>query len=55
MSQKAIVLDANILIGAVLGKRARELILEHAATVQFIAPDAAGDIKLIEQAQQLDV
>jgi PIN domain len=41
MSQKAIVLDANILIRAVLGKRVRELIFEHAATVQFFAPDVA--------------
>jgi hypothetical protein len=30
MSHKAIVLDANILIRAVLGKRVRELIIEHA-------------------------
>ena len=41
MSEKAIVLDANILIRAVLGQRVRELIVEHAATVQFFAPDVA--------------
>ena len=41
MSDKAIVLDANILIRAVLGKRVRELILEYAATVNFFAPDVA--------------
>ena len=41
MSDKAIVLDANILIRAVLGQRVRELILEYAATVQFFAPDVA--------------
>jgi PIN domain len=41
MSDKAIVLDANILIRAVLGKRVRELILEHAATVNFFAPELA--------------
>jgi predicted nucleic acid-binding protein len=41
MSNKAIVLDANILIRAVLGKRVRELIVEHAATVKFFAPDVA--------------
>ena len=41
MSEKAIVLDANILIRAVLGQRVRELILEYAATVQFFAPDVA--------------
>ncbi|WP_096697091.1 PIN domain-containing protein [Polaromonas sp. AER18D-145] len=41
MSSKAIVLDANILIRAVLGRRVRELILENASTVKFFAPDAA--------------
>lgn len=41
MSNKAIVLDANILIRAVLGQRVRELILENAASVKFFAPDVA--------------
>ena len=41
MSGKAIVLDANILIRAVLGKRARELIFNNVATVKFFAPDVA--------------
>lgn len=41
MSGKAIVLDANILIRAVLGKRVRELIIDNAATVKFFAPDVA--------------
>jgi predicted nucleic acid-binding protein len=41
MSKKAIVLDANILIRAVLGKRVRELIVANVATVQFFAPDVA--------------
>jgi len=41
MSHKAIVLDANILIRAVLGSRVRELILEHAEVVKFFAPDVA--------------
>lgn len=41
MSNKAIVLDANILIRAVLGRRVRELLIEHAATVKFFAPDVA--------------
>lgn len=41
MSNKAIVLDANILIRAVLGKRVRELIVGNAETVQFFAPDVA--------------
>ena len=41
MNHKAIVLDANILIRAVLGKRVRELIIENLATVKFFAPDVA--------------
>lgn len=41
MSNKAIVLDANILIRAVLGKRVRELIAGNADAVQFFAPDVA--------------
>lgn len=41
MSDKAIVLDANILVRAVLGKRVRELIIEHTASVKFFAPDVA--------------
>ena len=41
MNHRAIVLDANILIRAVLGKRVRELILENLATVKFFAPDVA--------------
>lgn len=41
MSNRAIVLDANILIRAVLGTRVRELILENAATVKFFSPDVA--------------
>lgn len=41
MSNKAIVLDANILIRAVLGKRVRELLLANVATVKFFAPDVA--------------
>ena len=41
MSNKAIILDANILIRAVLGKRVRELIVSSAETVQFFAPEVA--------------
>ena len=41
MSDRAIVLDANILIRAVLGKRVRELIVDSADVVQFFAPDVA--------------
>ena len=41
MNDAAIVLDANILIRAVLGQRVRELIRAHASTVKFFAPDVA--------------
>ena len=41
MSDRAIVLDANILIRAVLGKRVRELIADNANSIQFFSPDVA--------------
>ncbi|WP_183377775.1 MULTISPECIES: PIN domain-containing protein [unclassified Herbaspirillum] len=41
MRGKAVVLDANILIRAVLGRRVRDIIMEYATTVQFFAPDVA--------------
>jgi predicted nucleic acid-binding protein len=41
MTHKAIVLDANILIRAVLGKRARSLIENYALAVNFFTPDIA--------------
>lgn len=41
MSGKAIVLDANILIRAVLGKRVRELIFDNVLSVKFFAPEVA--------------
>ena len=41
MNEKAIVLDANILIRAVLGQRVRELILTYAGSIRFFAPDVA--------------
>ena len=41
MSNKAIVLDANILIRSVLGRRVNELILTNAAMINFFAPEAA--------------
>jgi predicted nucleic acid-binding protein len=41
VSNKAVVLDANILIRAVLGKKVRELIFDHATMVKFFAPDVA--------------
>ena len=41
MGGKAIVLDANILVRAVLGQRVRLMLLEHADHIQFFAPDVA--------------
>ena len=41
MKSKAIVLDANILIRAVLGRRVRELIFNNVANIKFFAPDVA--------------
>ena len=41
MSGRAIVLDANILVRAVLGSRVRNIILANAATVKLFAPDVA--------------
>jgi len=38
MSDRTIVLDANILIRSVLGKRVRELIVDNAGRVQFFLP-----------------
>jgi predicted nucleic acid-binding protein len=36
-----VILDANILIRAVLGKRVREILEAHSARVRFFAPDTA--------------
>jgi predicted nucleic acid-binding protein len=41
MNNKAIVLDANILIRAVLGRRVRELLQKYAHTINYFAPDVA--------------
>jgi predicted nucleic acid-binding protein len=41
MPGKAIVLDANILVRAVLGKRVRQIIEKHAGRVSLFVPDAA--------------
>jgi predicted nucleic acid-binding protein len=41
MSDKAIVLDANILIRAVLGTRVLEILESASENVQFFAPDIA--------------
>jgi predicted nucleic acid-binding protein len=36
-----VVLDANIVIRAVLGRRVREILESHSARVRFLAPDTA--------------
>ena len=36
-----VILDANILIRAVLGKRVREILEAHSARVRFFSPDTA--------------
>ena len=41
MASKALVVDANILIRAVLGKRVREVIETYAGRVSFFVPEAA--------------
>lgn len=38
---KLLVLDANILIRAVLGKRVRAILVRYGATIRFVAPDSA--------------
>ena len=38
-TQKIIVLDANILIRAVLGKKVRGILEKYAFTTQFVTPD----------------
>ena len=43
MTARAIVLDANILVRAVLGTRVSELLAAHAAQATFLAPDIAFD------------
>jgi predicted nucleic acid-binding protein len=41
MSAKALVLDANILVRAVLGRRVREIIETYAGQVSFFVPESA--------------
>lgn len=41
MSNRALVVDANILVRAVLGKRVREVIETHAEEVSFFVPEFA--------------
>lgn len=41
MSRRSLVLDANILVRAVLGRRVLELLTQHYETTTFFAPDEA--------------
>jgi L-alanine-DL-glutamate epimerase-like enolase superfamily enzyme len=41
MPSKALVIDANILVRAVLGTRVREVIATYAGQVSFFVPEAA--------------
>ena len=41
MQGKALVVDANILVRAVLGKRVREVIQQYAAQVSLFVPEVA--------------
>jgi predicted nucleic acid-binding protein len=43
VTARAIVLDANILVRAVLSSRVSELLAAHAAQATFLAPDIAFD------------
>ena len=43
VTARAIVLDANILVRAVLGTRVPELLAAHAAQATFLAPDIVFD------------
>lgn len=43
MSRKALVLDANILIRAVLGQKVRSLIIDYAGSVNFFTPSVCFD------------
>jgi hypothetical protein len=42
MTQRLIVLGANMPIRAVLGQRVRQLVTDHAGQVNFFAPDKAN-------------
>lgn len=58
-SQKTLVLDANILIRAVLGRRVRNLLKQYEGKVQFYAPeicflDANRHLPLLLQSHEID-
>jgi hypothetical protein len=41
MPDKALILDANILVRAVLGSRVRQLLETHCEDILFLVPDTA--------------
>jgi hypothetical protein len=41
VAAKSVLLDANILVRAVLGRRVRDLVERYAQVVEFVAPDVA--------------
>ena len=43
MQHRALVLDANILIRAVLGQRVRRILEAHADSISFFVPETAYD------------
>ena len=43
MAARRLVLDANILVRAVLGKRVKDIIATHAINAEFFAPEVAYD------------
>lgn len=43
MAARRLVLDANILVRAVLGKRVKEIIATHATEAEFFVPEVAYD------------
>jgi hypothetical protein len=45
MPSKALVVDANILVRAVLGRRVRDVIAANAGNVSFFVPEAAFAVK----------
>ncbi len=43
MPNRALILDANILVRAVLGEKVRQLLAEHSGTLSLMAPQVAYD------------
>jgi predicted nucleic acid-binding protein len=45
MERRALVLDANILIRAVLGQRVRRILEAHAADISFFVPESPAQYR----------